>query len=102
MPHVSSAAADETWILPRSIIPQRFTSARLEFYVRRRSRTGVGLEICVVHVEAQNIRPQAVGELAHERVVVLQGLVIAPSRNLDAVLSTGQLVLQAHELIART
>ncbi len=50
------------------------------------------LEVVVVALEAAHAGPNAVRELTDEGVVVLDGLVVAPARDADAVFCTGQFV----------
>src|ERR1700749_736889 len=75
--------------------------AALEMHLRRLLRRGTGREVSRILMEAGHARPDAVGELKHEGVVVLQRVVVTLARHGDAVFAAGELVLQAHELVAR-
>ncbi len=72
----------------------------LELHVGYGLGSLASLKVGVIGMEAQHAGPNAVGEFADKRVVVAKTLVVAAARYADAVLGTGELVLQAHELIA--
>src|SRR6185437_861647 len=73
----------------------------LETYLWDVLRGWAGREIGVVYLETSDACPNAVGELTNEGVVVGERVVIAFACHADAVLGAGELVLQAHKLVAR-
>ncbi len=77
-----------------------FSTVVREFDSRHLPGGLTGLEVGVVLLEAGDARPDAVGELQDEGVVVLDGVVVALAGHSDAVLRARQLILQAHELLA--
>ncbi len=63
---------------------------------------GAGGKVRVVFLEARYACPDVVGKLQDVGVVDQDGVVVTLAGNAHAVLSAGELILQAHELIAGT
>src|SRR5581483_5537090 len=91
----------------RKAIPARdglfaFRNHRSEFDCRHLLRSRTGGKEGVVGLESRHARPDAVGELEDKGVVVLDRVVVAFARHCNAIFGPSQLILQTHELLART
>src|SRR6516225_9404238 len=84
----------------RGLRTRRCRSASvIEIHFGSLPRPFLGLEVGVVAGESAHAGDEIVGEEREKRVVVLQRLVVAPALDGDAVLRSGELVLQAQEVL---